>query len=259
MPANHQGSPAQRMFGSQAPVYAASPVHVSDDSLEAIVRLAGPGPYAWTADLGTGAGFTAFAMAQFSRRVVASDLTRPMLLETRRIGGERRLGRLMLSQNAAEQLPFAGESLDLVTCRVAGHHFADFERALDEIRRVLKAGGSLVMADTVAPEDDAAGAWLNHVELRRDFSHVQDRKVSVIQALLAARDLEIVAEEMVRVNLRFNDWVARTATPEEEVMTLRRDFREASSEVKRSFEIQPTAGGDINFSWPCWIFRAVKG
>jgi SAM-dependent methyltransferase len=246
------------MFGSQAPAYAASPVHVSDDSLEAIVRLAGPGTYNWTVDLGTGAGFTAFAMAQISRRVVASDLTRPMLVETRRIGGERRRGNLMLSQNAAEHLPFAGGSLDLVTCRVAGHHFADFERALDEIRRVLKAGGSLVMADTVAPEDDAVGAWLNDVELRRDFSHVNDRKISVIEAMLAARDLEIVAGERVRVNLRFNDWVARTATPEEEVITLRKAFREGSSEVKRAFEIEPTAGGDIDFSWPCWIFRAVK-
>jgi SAM-dependent methyltransferase len=234
-------------------------VHVSDDSLEAIVRLAAPGPYAWTLDLGAGAGFTAFAMTRCSQRVVASDLTRPMLLETRRIGRERRLGNLMLSHNAAEHLPFAGDSLDLVTCRVAGHHFADFDRALDEIRRVLKAGGSLVMADTIAPEDDAVDAWLNDVELRRDFSHVKDRRISVIEAMLAARDLEIVAGEEVRVNLQFNDWVARTATPEEEVIALRKAFREGPSEVKRAFEIEPTAGGDINFSWPCWIFRAVKG
>lgn len=258
MSPNQQGTLAQQMFGSQAPVYATSQVHVSDDSLAAIVRLAALGPYAWTVDLGTGAGFTAFAMTPCSHRVVASDLTRPMLMETRRIGQERQLGNLMLSHNAAEYLPFASDSLDLVTCRVAGHHFAGFEQALDEIHRVLKVGGSLVMADTVAPENDAVAQWLNDVELRRDFSHVNDRKISVIEDMLVARDLVIVARENVRVNLQFNDWVARTATPEAEIITLRRDFLEGSSEVKQAFEIEPTAHGDINFSWPCLIFRAVK-
>jgi ubiquinone/menaquinone biosynthesis C-methylase UbiE len=255
---DQQGTLAQQMFGSQAPAYAASQVHLSDASLEAMVRLAAPGPYAWTVDLGTGAGFTAFAMTHCSRRVVASDLTRPMLREARRIGRERRLGNLMLSHNAAEHLPFASDCLDLVTCRVAGHHFADFGRALDEIHRALKVGGSLVMADTVAPEDEAVDRWLNDVELRRDFSHVNDRKVSVIEDLLAARGLEVVAGENVRVNLQFNNWVARTATPEEEVIALRRDFLEGPVEVKRAFEIEATGDGDINFSWPCWIFRAVK-
>ena len=258
MSTNQEGTLAQQMFGSQAPVYATSQVHVSDASLEAIIRLAAPGPYAWTVDLGTGAGFTAFAMAQSSLRVVASDLTRPMLQETRRIGRERQLSNLMLCHNAAEHLPFADDSLDLVTCRVAGHHFADFEQALDEIHRVLKVGGSLVMADSVAPEDDAVADWLNDVELRSDFSHINYRNVSVIEGMLAARELEIVARESVRVYLQFNNWVARTVTPDEEVITLRRDFLEGSPKVREAFEIEPTADGDIDFSWPCLIFRAVK-
>ena len=187
MSTNQDGTLAQQMFGSQAPVFAASRVHISDDSLEGIARLASTGPYGWTVDLGTGAGFTAFAMSDRSHRVVASDLTLPMLQQARRIGQERSLSNLLLSQNAAEHLPFADNSLDLVTCRVAGHHFADLPQALTEIRRVLKPGGALVMADTVSPENDESNAWLNDVELRRDFSHVNDRKISVIEELLSQR------------------------------------------------------------------------
>ena len=80
----------------------------------------------------------------------------------------------------------------------------------------------------------------------------------MIEGMLAARELEIVARENVRVYLQFNNWVARTITPEEEVITLRRDFLEGSPEVREAFEIEPTADGDIDFSWPCLIFRAVK-
>jgi SAM-dependent methyltransferase len=245
------------MFGPRAPVYATSQVHVSDDSLELVKRLTAAGTYRWTVDLGTGAGFTAFAMMEFSQRVLATDPTLPMLQQARRLGQERQLDKLMLCQNVAEALPFAGNSLDLVTCRVAAHHFADFAQSLDEVQRVLKVGGALVMADSVAPEDDAVAEWMNDIELRRDFSHVKDRQVPEIEAMLAGRGLLIVQQEHARIYLQFNDWVARTATPQEEVATLRDDFLSAAPGIREAFQIQ-AIGEDIHFSWPCLVFRAVK-
>ena len=107
------GTLAQQMFGPQAGVYAASKVHIRDDSLDSVQRLTGPDflkgttPYRWAVDIGTGAGFTAFAMSEVSERVVATDITQPMLRQAKRISSERGLGNLSLSQNAAESLPFA--------------------------------------------------------------------------------------------------------------------------------------------------------
>ena len=260
-----QGSAPQRMFGAQAAAYATSQVHVSDDRLTAVRRLAvewaagNGGNGGWVIDLGTGAGFTAFAVADCCRQVLASDITRPMLEQTRRLGRERQVSNLSLSQNRAEALPIASESVDLVTCRAAGHHFTDLGAALDEIRRILKPGGALIMADSVAPDDAALHAWLNDVEVRRDYSHIENRPVSVLLQMLADRNLTIQHQEPEQTRMTFNDWVARTATPEAEVATLRRDFRNASPQVKEAFEIQETAdGNDFSFAWPCLIFRAVK-
>ena len=260
------GTAAQRMFGPQAGVYANSRVHIRDDSLDAVQRLTGPGfrkdtaPYRWAVDIGAGAGFTAFAMAVVSQNVVATDLTRPMLRQARRIGGERGLGNLSLAQNAAEALPFADASLDLITCRVAAHHFRDFAAALDEARRALRPGGSLVMADSVAPEDDAVADWMNGIELRRDFSHIQNRKISVIRRMLVDRGLAVAGSENERVYLWFNDWVARTKVADGEAAALRRDFQDAAPAVKAAFQVgELEEDGDFLFSWPCWIFRAVKG
>ena len=260
------GTLAQQMFGPQAGVYAQSKVHISDDSLESVQRLTGPDfsvgttPYRWAVDIGTGAGFTAFAMAEVSERVIASDITQPMLRQAGRISGERGLPNVRLSQNAAESLPFANSSLDLITCRKAAHHFRDFEAALDEINRTLKSGGSLVMADTIAPEDDAVARWMNDIELRRDFSHVQDRKISVIRQMLADRRFEVVGWEDERVYLWFNDWVMRTRVPEEEAQALRREFQEAAPELKEAFQVgELEEDGDFLFSFPVWVFRAVKG
>ena len=74
---NPRESAAQQVFGPQAGVYASSPVHVDDPSLDVVRQmasqpLAGDGRYEWALDMGTGAGFTAFAMAEFSRRVAGN-------------------------------------------------------------------------------------------------------------------------------------------------------------------------------------------
>ena len=255
-----QDSSAQRMFGSQASLYASSQVHISDNRLTTLQRMVAEGPEAkWTVDLGTGTGFTAFAAAEHTRQVVASDVTREMLLETRRIGTERHLDNVALCQNRAESLPFASDSIDLITCRAAGHHFTDLGAAFDEIRRVLKPGGALVMADSVSPEDDALADWYNDVELRRDFSHVENRKVSVLLGMLAERGLQVVEQYDEKTHMTFNDWVKRTATPDDEVASLRRDFGNATPAARETFLIKEQDGDDFAFAWPSLVFRAVKG
>ena len=257
-----QGLAAQQVFGPQAAVYATSKVHIRDDSLESVERMVGAGGsanrYGWAVDLGTGAGFTAFAVAGVADRVVATDVTEPMLRQAQRLGRERGIANLGLSQNAAEALPFADGSIGLVTSRVSAHHFRDFEKALDEAQRVLKQGGSLLMADSVAPEDDAISDWMNDIELRRDFSHVQNRQISKIQALLVERGFTVVENDCPRIYLRFNEWTARTQVSPEETEALRKEFLEAPAATREAFQVAPVHD-DIAFSWPCWVFRAVKG
>ena len=256
-----RGQRAQETFGANAAAYAASPVHMHDDRIEIMMRMAGElpaGSRAWAMDLGSGAGFTAFAMSEGFNRVVASDITGPMLVETRRIGRDRGLTNLALVRNAAESLPFADGSLDLITSRAAFHHFEDLDLALDEVRRVLMPGGALVMADSVSPEDDAVGHWMNDVELRRDFSHVNNRPPSELEAMLADHGLNIAEREFTRIHLQFNSWAKRTGTSEEETGRLREDFLGASGEIIEAFQVRPV-DGDIHFSWPCLVLRAVKG
>ena len=115
----------------------------------------------------------------------------------------------------------------------------------------------LLIADSVAPEDDAIADWMNDIELRRDFSHMENRKISKIQEMLADRGLTTVENDYPRIYLRFNEWAARTKVSPEETSALRKDFLEAPAATQEAFQVAPVHG-DIAFSWPCWVFRAVK-
>ncbi len=214
-------------------------------------------PSQWAIDLGTGAGFNAFNIAQLDYRTVATDPAAPMLREARRIGAERGLTNLTLCQTPAESLPFASGSLDIVASRMAAHHFGDYQATVAEAHRVLKIGGALLIADSVAPEDDSLRDWLEEIELRRDYSHIENRKASVIEELVTERGLDMVDRVHTSIHLKFNGWVARTAIPDADAASLRRDFLGASSAVKDAFEIQEVYD-DIHFAWPCLVFRAVK-
>ena len=209
-------------------------------------------------DIATGAGFTAFAISPYVERVLATDIAAGMLQQAGHLAAERSLDNVELAFVEAEHMPFADGSLDMVTCRQAAHHFYDLPLALREVSRVLKPGGVFLLSDTSAPESDDVSAWMNDVELRRDATHVWDRKPSEWRVMLQEVGLEVTHLQMVRVQLEFNDWVKRSATPEQKIEPLRSDFLSAPQAVVDAFGIQPDDNGGIDFSWPVVVLRAVK-
>lgn len=63
-----------------------------------------------------------------------------------------------LREGRAEALPFDDESFDYVSCNFAFHHFEDKHAALDEMRRVLRPGGGLRIANLGV--EHMPGWWL---------------------------------------------------------------------------------------------------
>ncbi len=245
-------------FSRQAGEYAVSAAHSGGESIEIIEELASRGTYRRAADVATGAGFTAFAIAPFSDVVFATDIAQGMLRETQRLADERGLGNIAPLFAAAESLPFKDESLDLVTCRTATHHFEKLEESILETVRVLKPGGSFLLADSCGSEDATAAAWQHDVEIRRDPTHVKNLPPSEWRPLLTGAGLKIDFETMTRVHMTLSSWMQRSGTPPEICEQLRADWASAPAEAVSEFRIEPIDGGDFHFSWPVYVCRALK-
>ena len=251
---------AADQFSRQARFYATSAAHSDAESLRLIGQLASDDRYPTAVDVATGPGFTAFAVAPYAGQVLATDVAPGMLQQVVRIAVERGISNVQPALAAAESLPFQDASVDLVTSRTAPHHFLDLEQFIAEAARILRPRGTFIIGDTSAPEDQAIADWMNDVELRRDHTHVCNRKPSEWRSMLKHAGFEIDHESITRVHLEFEDWVKRSATPADEIERLRKNWREAPAAVVEAFQIVQVPGDIENhrFAWPVWVERARK-
>jgi len=116
---------------------------------EALVEYSRPLPGMLVLDLATGTGEPGISLAQRvgpRGLVTAVDQSSELLDIAAKRAQDKNLLNFMTQQADAHHLPFADQSFDLATCRFGVMFFSDFQRALAELRRVLKPGARACFA-----------------------------------------------------------------------------------------------------------------
>ncbi len=232
-------SDAARQFSRQAEAYAASPTHAHGGDLDIIEELAECHENDLCLDIATGPGNTAFRLAREAGFVVASDIAPGMLAVARRQALGQGLGNLGFVLAAAEALPFPSRSFDLVSCRIAPHHFASIPGFLAEVARVLQPSGRFVLEDSLAPERTEVAGFLEEIEKRRDPSHVHTLSDAEWRSAFADAGLLIKERTVYRKVHEFGTWIARTGLPAAEIAGIEAAILEAPPDLIRDlFEIR---------------------
>jgi ubiquinone/menaquinone biosynthesis C-methylase UbiE len=198
----------QEQFGATARTYLTSKPHAQGKSLDRLVELTRPQPDWHALDVATGAGHTAYAFAPHVARVWASDITDEMLNLVREEAGKRGLANVRVAYAKAEALPFEDAAFDLVTCRIAPHHFDSIPAFLDETRRVLKPNGTVALVDNVVPED-TVGDYINAFERFRDPSHIRAWSMEEWREAFRQHGFAIAHEEQLGKTMEFSSWANR--------------------------------------------------
>lgn len=201
----------RQQFGASAAAYVTSAVHAQGASLARLIELVQPQPTWEALDVATGAGHTALALAPYVQRVVGSDLTPQMVSKARALAAERSVSNATFELGDVEKLPFRPGSFDLVTCRVALHHFPQPERALAEMVRVCRREGLVVVIDNIAPADPPIAKAINSFEKMRDPSHVRALTLQELVDLFQAVGLLVTHTETLRKPMDFYEWLRRMA------------------------------------------------
>jgi ubiquinone/menaquinone biosynthesis C-methylase UbiE len=229
-------------FGPVAEAYVTSSYHASGADLVRLVDTAQLRDIDQVLDLGCGAGHTALAVAPYVTHVTAVDLTPDMVAAAINLAELRGITNVTFKVADSARLPFADASFDVVTSRVAAHHFADVRASLAEAFRVLRPGGRCVIVDTISLEDAALDTFWNCLEVLRDASHVRNWRTSEWLSMLTDAGFNAAhLAESFAISMDGAAWVQRMRTPEQKVAMIRTLLDEATPEQRAAFDIRSTA------------------
>lgn len=248
----------QQQFGKNAASYVSSPIHKDGKDLLKMVEMAVINGHEVLLDIATGGGHTANAFAPLVKNVTAVDLTLEMLAAAKNFIKGNGHQNVEFVQGDAEQLPFTDESFDIITCRIAPHHFPNVDLFIKEVYRVLKPGGQFLLDDNVVPESKEYDQFYNTIEKIRDYSHFRAWKKSEWIQKLEDSGLEVFEWHRFEKTFQFESWCANMKLPESEEILLTKFILESSDKIKDKFRILIQDEKIISFNGEAIILKALK-
>jgi len=179
------------VWSRRADAFRESPTHREGPDLDLLVEWCEPGHDVKVLDVATGGGHVARRLRAEGCTVITVDPAPGMRPDV---------------VAPAEELPFADGSFDVVTCRIAAHHFQDIHRAVGEMARVSER--LVVIEDNVFID-----ARVEEAERLRDPTHVRCYSEHEWRDLLVRAGLEVEQVERFERRPVVDEWLARVDTP----------------------------------------------
>ena len=220
-----------------------------------LVDCARPKPSDVSLDIACGPGTVAAAFAERVRRAVGLDATNAMLDQARALTVERDLVNVEWRLGDVCRLPFADDSFDIVSCRLAFHHFEHPAKAFAEMLRVCRSGGRVVLCDGVASSDPAKATAFNEMERHRDPSTVEFFPLPFLISLFT--DIGYPPPTVVRFQITYERerLIARSFPVDDDRETLRRLIDEVIA--TDAMDVGSVPGG-TRFTYPAVVLTATK-
>ncbi|WP_099158031.1 class I SAM-dependent methyltransferase [Virgibacillus ndiopensis] len=246
----------KEVFSKNKEAYVSSSTHSSGVDLPLMIEWLNPETTMIALDIATGGGHVAKQLSGHVGNIIATDLTEEMLENTAQHLNS--FNNISYKVADAENLPFDDNAFDIVTCRIAAHHFPNPEKFVSEVSRVLKSGGQFIFIDNIAPEDHALDKFNNTLEKMRDYSHVRSRTVSEWKNIFDEYGLKILKEETRKKTLPYREWVTRTLDNKNDRNKVEQFIMDASGDIKKYFQVKVEDGSIESFAIDEWMVLSWK-
>jgi SAM-dependent methyltransferase len=164
-------------------------------------------------EVGCNWGRWCVSAARRGYEVVGVDPSLDALRAARRVADELGVEATYVAADA-RHLPFADASFDVVTCRVAAHHFDDPGEALAEMARVSRA--LVLMSDNLY-----LGEAGEQADRLRDPTHVRNLSEAEWRDLFSRVGLDVEAFEREEKWLELEPWLERAGCSEDDAARVR--------------------------------------
>jgi SAM-dependent methyltransferase len=202
------------VWSQRADAFRESPTHREGPDLDLLVEWCEPGPGMKVLDVATGGGHVARRLREEGCTVVTVDPAPGMKADV---------------VAPADHLPFEDGSFDVVTCRIAAHHFPDIRAAVAEMARV--SNQLLVIEDNVFRCENVEEA-----ERLRDPTHVRCYSEDEWKELVTRAGFEVEQVEHFDRRQSIDAWLDRVDTPPDAAARIRELLAERTEGGMLSFD-----------------------
>lgn len=245
-------------FGKYSLGYVTSKNHAATPDLDRLVELAQPDKSWKCLDIATGGGHTALKFAPYVEKMIASDLTPEMLSNAEKFIASNGISNVEYQIADAEQLPFESDQFDLITCRIAPHHFLHIDRFVAGVFRVLKPNGIFMLEDQLASEDLTVSQYINRFEKIRDPSHNLTLSKSQWEKYLLSAGFSINNHESFPKRVNYKWWKDVQRVTAEIGNILDKMVNDASESVKNIWEFEGWGTSECTYNIWQQIFKTTK-
>jgi SAM-dependent methyltransferase len=240
-------------FTRQAVPFRTAPIH--QDGLSCIRALTRITRDQDVLDVACGPGLVACALALHSRWLTGIDLTPRMIDEARATARTEGVQNVTWLVGSATSLPFPDAKFSVVLTRYSFHHFTDPAAAFDEMYRVCRPGGRVVVADlSIAPP---AGERFDAVEQLRDPSHVHALAPAELRSVFARHPVTDLEEAEYGLDIELEPQIARSFPVDGGADLIRQAY--ADSVAHDVLGIRPRMiAGSLWSTWPVRVIGATK-
>ena len=232
-----------------------------EERLRHCLRFAQLKPDLAVVDVGTGSGLMPLLLAEEGAcEVIGIDISPVMLegAEYMRLRNPQPSSRRVNYRLApAHAIPFRDERFDAAVCRLLLHHSHYPQDILVEIVRLLKHGGTLLLADLLSDDDPVKRATQNAIEERRNPSHVTARSTEQYRKLVAGAGLVIEAEQVAVFERELGDWLDDFQT-DQTSRNIAREMLEAGLETDAAGLNVRRRGNKLYFDQRLFYLKARK-
>jgi ubiquinone/menaquinone biosynthesis C-methylase UbiE len=224
-------------------------------SVEEIVKFCRISKRMRVLDLACGTGIVTCELAKEAKEAVGLDITKEMLSQAIKKQHIEKLTNISFELGDVEKLSYENGSFDVVITRYSFHHFLDVKKVFDEMLRVCKIGGKIVVVD-IALEKRYEKAF-NEMERFRDSSHTRALTKAEFEDLFANERLTNCRTSGYKVEVELEEQLKASFPNEGDDEKIREilkndiisDMLGVDSHVKE---------GKIYFSYPISVFSADK-
>jgi ubiquinone/menaquinone biosynthesis C-methylase UbiE len=247
----------REQFAAAGDAYVKSVGHATGNDLQRMIEVTAPQQDEILLDIATGGGHVARVFAPHVLHAIVSDLTPEILSHAERYLRETGIANFEVLVADAEAIPLPDASVDIVTCRIAPHHFPNPHRFVEESARVLRRGGRFVLIDSTV-EPGEPGVFFNAFEKKRDPSHVRSLTIDEWLELIDASGLTVNFYESFHKRHDFSDWTSRSLMTSEDRDDLERMMLDAAESVRATHKVEIEDGALRAFVDTKTLFLATK-